>query len=186
MSDADFRFITAIAAKEAGLAIPDTKRSLVQSRIVRRMRNLGLTSCRQYLEHLEGNFDETQNLISALTTNVSHFFRELHHFEYLRNELLDQSAKQLRFWSAGCSNGQEPYSLAIEILKKIPDAASRDILILATDIDETVLANAAEGRYTESDIKGVPEEERTKFFQKVAGDTFEVDEALKRLVRFKK
>ncbi|MEM6539194.1 MAG: CheR family methyltransferase, partial [Pseudomonadota bacterium] len=143
LSDADFRKISAIAAHEAGLAIPEAKKSLVQSRVARRMRALGIDSSGAYLDSLEGDADETENLISALTTNVSHFFREKHHFEFLSEKILNRSQEdRFRIWSAGCSKGQEPYSLAIQLLKEIPDATKRDILILASDIDKTVLAKA--------------------------------------------
>ena len=185
-SDREFRQIVEIAASEAGLAIPDAKKSLVQSRVARRMRSLGIADCSDYLAALNGNEEETRHLIFALTTNVSHFFRELHHFEFLRDSILTASPPQgLRFWSAGCSNGQEPYSLAIEILKAIPDAAKRDILILASDIDQTVLQKASEGRYSASEIEGVPEPDRSAFFEPLDDGSFQAIDALKNLIRFR-
>ncbi len=186
LSDRDFRRILQIAATEAGLAIPEAKRSLVQSRVARRMRLLGIAEYRDYLSTLDADESETQHLISALTTNVSHFFRERHHFDVLRDTfLLGVNPERLRFWSAGCSNGQEPYSLAIEILKAIPDASDQDILVLATDIDHVVLEKASRGRYSSSEAEGVPEPDRTRFFITESDGTLSVKDEVKQLVRFR-
>lgn len=185
LSDSDFQQIVQIASKEAGLAIPEGKKSLVQSRVVRRMRALGISDCGTYLAKLKGNATETKNLISALTTNVSHFFREAHHFDFVRDTILRKPTSKLRFWSAGCSNGQEPYSLAMEVLKALPDADKRDVLILATDIDKNVLQKAASGIYTGSETSGIPDAERSKHFKALDGDRFEASSQLKQLIRFR-
>ncbi|MCG6882825.1 MAG: protein-glutamate O-methyltransferase CheR [Silicimonas sp.] len=186
LSDKNFRQIVAIAANEAGLAIPEAKKSLVQSRIARRMRQLGIADCGNYLSSLAGDTEETQHFISALTTNVSHFHREDHHFGIIRDRILGQAQDgRLRFWSAGCSNGQEPYTLAMEILKAIPSAANRDILILATDIDRVVLTRAKSGIYSENDIEGVPVSDRAKFFKRTDDGRFAVTDDLKRMIRFR-
>ncbi len=186
LKDADFRKILQIAADEAGLAIPEAKRSLVQSRVARRMRDLGIEGSDGYLAALENDRSETQNLISALTTNVSHFFRERHHFDMLRDSYLsDPSPQRLRFWSAGCSKGQEPYSLAIEILKAIPDAGDRDILILATDIDQKIITKAKDGVYPASEMENIPPQDLSRFFTKRSDGTFQVTDPIKNLVRFR-
>ncbi|MEM7751827.1 MAG: protein-glutamate O-methyltransferase CheR [Pseudomonadota bacterium] len=186
LSDSDFRQIAGLAAGEAGLAIPESKKSLVQSRVARRMRALGFKECKDYLATLNGNEAETQHLISALTTNVSSFFRETHHFEHIRDAVLKDAPKgRLRFWSAGCSNGQEPYSLAIEVLKAIPDAARHDVLILASDIDRNVLAKAERGIYSASEIDGIPKQDRASFLQELPDGTHQVIEAIRNLVRFR-
>lgn len=186
LSDSHFRQIAEIAATEAGLAIPEAKKSLVQSRVARRMRALGLTTCSDYLSALGGDASETQHLISALTTNVSHFFREAHHFRFLREELLSTAPQRLRIWSAGCSCGQEPYSIAMEIFRSLPDAHDRDILILASDIDQQVLDKAIAGRYTQSEIEGVAGADRTTFFSRADADGYQVIDKLRHLVRFRK
>jgi chemotaxis protein methyltransferase CheR len=186
LSDSNFKTIAEFAAAEAGLAIPEAKKSLVQSRVARRMRALGLTTCNDYISMLGGNADETQQLISALTTNVSHFFREGHHFRILREQFLTPAPNKLRFWSAGCSGGQEPYSLAMEIFKSIPGAAESDILILASDIDQHVLEKAKAGRFTASEVEGVPEDDRKKFLHASGEDEFEVADKLRRIIRFRR
>ena len=186
LSDDEFRKIVAIANDEAGLAIPDSKRSLVQSRVARRMREIGVQSNTEYFFRLEKNQTERQELIYVLTTNVSHFYREDHHFEFIRNEILSKPDKDgMRFWSAGCSNGQEPYTLAFEILQAIPDAAARSILILATDIDPRVLGKAQKGVYSESEIDGVPSHLRSKLFDQLEADAFRVRPQIAELIRFK-
>ena len=185
LSDKDFHQIVAIAASEAGLAIPEAKKSLVQSRVSRRMRALGIHDCSDYLASLDSDASETQQLISALTTNVSNFYREVHHFEYVRDTILTTpNTSKLRFWSAGCSNGQEPYSLAMEVLKTIPDAAQKDILILATDIDHTVLEKAATGHYSEAEVEGVAQADRKAFFDRTP-DGYQIRDAVRKIVRFR-
>jgi len=187
MSDAEFQHIVAIAASEAGLAIPETKKSLVQSRVARRMRALGLETCATYLSALSHDTDETQHLISALTTNVSHFFRERHHFDHIRDMLqagLDQ--RRWRFWSAGCSNGQEPYSLAMEIAATLKDSAQRDIRILATDIDRSVLKKAKAGIYDSGEIDGVPADKRSAFLEHQTDGSYKVKKSIQDMVKFGK
>ena len=185
LSDKEFSLVISIASTDAGLAIPASKKSLVQSRVARRMRDIGVTDRASYFRSLESDKDERSELIYVLTTNVSHFYREPHHFEFIRNNILSTGTPQgLRFWSAGCSNGQEPYTLALEILTAFPDAAKSDILILASDIDPNVLAKARSGEYSESEIEGVPKESRAKLFEKV-GDQYRVRKEIAELVRFR-
>ncbi len=193
ISDLEFDAISAIAVREAGLAIPKSKKSLVQSRIARRFRSLNIKNCKDYLEYLSQSSAETSELISVLTTNVSSFYREAHHFEFLRQNVLPRLKETLangrpaRLWSAGCSSGQEPYSIAIEVAKAIPDFASHDLLILASDIDPKILDKARRGIYSAQDLEAVAEEDRNRFFKDVAGenDAFQATDELKSLVRMK-
>ncbi|PTQ71982.1 chemotaxis protein methyltransferase CheR [Celeribacter persicus] len=155
ISDRAFTRIVSIAAREAGIVLAESKVSMVKSRLSRRLRTLDIPSFDAYLDFLEATNDkqEMENFISALTTNVSHFFREHHHFDYLRTHILPHLRKKLaaggkaRIWSAGCSNGQEPYSIAMTILKEAPDLAKMDFKILATDIDPEVLVRAKSAQY---------------------------------------
>lgn len=185
-SDAHFQRIVAIADTEAGLAIPATKKSLVQSRVTRRMRAIGVDQCGDYLSRLDTDASERGELISVLTTNVSHFYREKHHFEYIAKNILQKTANdRLRFWSAGCSNGQEAYSLAFEILKAIPDATNRDILVLASDIDPRVLRKARSGIYSQTEIEGIPVEDRKRYLDPNGDGTFSISSAASKLVQFR-
>ncbi len=185
MSDAEFRRIVEIAAEDAGLAIPPSKKSLVQSRVTRRMREIGVSGCKSYLQRLDTDSAERGELICVLTTNVSHFYREDHHFTFIRDRILSRpDPRGLRFWSAGCSNGQEAYTLAFEILQAIPDAASRDILVLASDIDPKVLEKARSGTYHGTEIEGIPAAVRPKFLTP-SGSMFKVLPDIAALVRFR-
>ena len=185
LSDAQFHRITAIAAEDAGLAIPDAKKSLVQSRIGKRMRVLQLEDTSAYMDALEDSDEERRELVSALTTNVSHFYREKHHFDFLRSKVLKGGDRHLRLWSAGCSNGQEAYTLAIEVLKANSKAASRDILILASDIDDKVLARARNGTYSDAELAGVAADDRDRFFKRTPEGRWTARENLRSIVRFR-
>ncbi len=184
-NDSHFQKIIEIAATDAGIAIPETKKSLVQSRVTKRMREIGIATSGEYLVCLDQSPQERSELISALTTNVSHFYREDHHFEYIRERILNRpDTNKLRFWSAGCSNGQEPYTLAYEILKAIPDASKRDILVLANDIDPYVVKKAKAGIYSDTEIDGVPSADRMSFFEERSG-SYMVRPEIAALVRFR-
>lgn len=195
LSAAGFRQIAAIALEEAGLAIPEGKIALVQSRLSKRMRAIGIDAFESYVALVSDrqNRDERRELVSVLTTNVSSFFRERHHFDVFAAQVLPPLAARLarragsvRIWSAGCSSGQEPYSIAMECLRAIPDAPEKDLLILATDIDPAILARASAGRYGAQEMSGVPDADRTRFFTRDDGGVHSVvKDPLRRLVRFR-
>jgi chemotaxis protein methyltransferase CheR len=163
-TDSDFAQIAKVAKAEFGLNLADSKKPLVYSRLAKRLRLRQLSSFQEYLLLLaQKNEDaEKAELLSALTTNVTHFFRESHHFDTLKNcvfpELLLQAKKgeRVRIWSAGCSSGQEPYSLALSMLGAFPDASRYDVKILATDIDPKILARACDAEYPTTEIEAIP------------------------------
>ena len=187
----DFRTIAATLHAAAGIALPQSKATLVYSRLAKRLRALGLESFRQYcaLVSGDGGLDERQQMIVALTTNVTRFFREPHHFEHLKQTVLPPllaSAKrggQVRIWSAGCSNGSEAYSIGLTILSLMPDAPDRDVRILATDIDVNMLAEGRAGIYSGQAIAPVPGELRARWFER-HGEDWRASEPLRRLVTF--
>lgn len=187
----DFRTIAATLHAAAGIALPDSKATLVYSRLAKRLRALGLESFRDYCALVTGadGLDERQQMIVALTTNVTRFFREPHHFEHLKEQLLPpllanaRRGGAVRIWSAGCSNGQEPYSIALTILSLMPDAPDYDIKILATDIDIQMLAEARAGLYSSQVIAPVPGEMRARWFER-EGDNWRASEPLRRLITF--
>ncbi len=192
LAPAAFERVARLAAREAGLAIAPTKRAMVQSRLFKRVRALGLATFEAYLDLVEGDAgaDERRQMISALTTNVSHFFRERHHFDTLRDKLLPGLLKRaaeggrVRIWSAGCSSGQEPYSIAMEILRRDPRAAERDIRILASDIDARILEVARAASYDATQMQGVDAADRKAFFTESAG-RFTVLPHLQRMIAFR-
>ena len=192
LSDQAFQNIADIAILDAGLSIPISKRALVQSRVSRRMRALGLNAVDDYLSKLTNRKDpeERKELISILTTNVSSFRREQHHFEHFVTSVMPALKKKIeaggriRIWSAGCSSGQEPYTIAIEVLKYFTAIAGKDVLVLATDIDPAILRKARGGTYDASDLKVIPASDRNQYFQR-DGQTFRVTNDLRNLIRFR-
>jgi chemotaxis protein methyltransferase CheR len=176
-SDADFRSLAQFAYEQAGIALSDSKRNLVYSRLSRRLRALGLTSFRQYREHLTANVSELESFINAISTNLTKFFREAHHFDHFRTHVAvpfvqdahGKVGRRLRVWSAGCSTGEEPYTIAVVLKREIRDIDRHDARILATDIDTEVLGKGARGEYPVNSIDEVPKTYR-EFFQPVGGD----------------
>ena len=152
----DFTAIARMLYDDAGIALTESKASLVYSRLAKRLRVLGIESFQDYCRLVAGSegTSERQNMLAALTTNVTRFFREQHHFDHLRTQVLPglvaraRTRGRVRIWSAGCSTGQEPYSIALTILDALPEAAGLDVRILATDIDPiavtTTIDNAVE------------------------------------------
>lgn len=192
LSETAFAQISTLARDEAGLVLPDSKKTMVQSRLRHRVTALGLGSYDAYVNLVTSGSGESErrNMISALTTNVSHFFREKHHFDILTKQALPllqtkaRAGKPVRIWSAGCSSGQEPYSIAMSLLHSAPDLAGRDVLILATDIDPNILEKADNGTYSDQQISGVPQEMRKKYFEVKQGQ-HKVSAAIKKMIRFR-
>jgi len=172
----DFDRIAGLLQRETGIHLPKSKASLVYSRLAKRLRALEIESFREYCRLVAANGDERMNMLAALTTNVTRFFREPHHFEHLKRHvlppLLDAARRgaAVRLWSAGCSSGQEPYSIALTILSLMPEAASRDIKILATDIDPHMVAKGRGGVYAPAELGDVPAEMKRRWFEDVAGE----------------
>lgn len=170
LSDQDFEAIAQFAYKHFGLAMSASKKPLVSSRLSRKLRKQNIKVFKEYLKQLDGpNADqERSELLSLLTTNVTQFFREPHHFETLRNDvlppLLEKAKKggRVRIWSAGCSIGQEPYTIAAVLHDMCPDADRYDIKILGTDIDPVVVKTAEQGQYPLEDFEGIPKQYKMK------------------------
>lgn len=189
----DFKTIAQILHAHAGIALAEGKAALVYSRLAKRLRALGLRSFRDYCTLIQDarEVDERQAMMAALTTNVTRYFREPHHFDHLRDQVLPKLVEQakrggrIRLWSAACSNGQEPYSMAITILAALPDAANLDVKILATDIDPNMVAEGRAGFYREDAIAPVPVDLRRRWFKKAGEGRWEVADELRELVAFR-
>ncbi len=156
LTDRDFKFLRELAHTHAGINIQPTKRELVYGRISKRLRALNLDSFKEYCALLkEGETDEFIHFINAITTNITSFFRESHHFDYLQQTIIPELIKKhghenrprLRIWSAGCSTGKEPYSIAMTLKDSAINNNRWDTKILATDLDSNVLDTAREGNY---------------------------------------
>lgn len=190
-TDRDFEIIAGIVHDRAGISLPATKGALVYSRLVKRLRMLGLERFSDYCALLTepGGEAEADVALRALTTNVTRFFREPHHFDELYAQLLDltpgvRAGGRLRLWSAGCSTGQEPYSMAMTLLSVLPDAANLDVRILASDIDSDVLGAGRAALYEEEELDAVPANLRGGL-EKTASGAWRVGEAARALVAFK-
>lgn len=192
MSSRDFRKISAISYKLSGIVLSDAKQEMVYSRLARRLRVLGIPKFEQYLELVEsGDHVEQENFLNSITTNLTSFFRENHHFEYLKDVAIPELRKvhagdrRIRVWCTAASTGEEPYSIAMVFRESFPAASGWDIKILATDIDSEVVATARRGVYAQNRIDGLPEKRLKRWFDKTADGQYEVEQELKDMLTFK-
>lgn len=192
----DFNHIAGLIHEQTGIKLADHKFDMMYARLARRLRQLGLRKVEDYIAFFESadGQDELPNLINAMTTNLTRFFRESHHFDTLRDECLASIVKKverggsrkIRIWSAGCSSGMEPYTIAMTLAMAVPDFAKWDALILATDIDTGMLERGRAGLYKKEDLADVPAVIRKKYAHKASGGMLQIDDRLKSLIRFKK
>ena len=188
----DFNILRKLSNDHSGIQVPDERFDMFYSRLSKRVRKLGLSNFKEYCQYLHNHHDdEFTDFINAITTNLTSFFREQHHFDYLRDvvipELLERnkSTKQIRVWSAGCSTGEEPYSVAMTLLEKLP--AGWNAQILATDLDTNVLQTASDGIYTQDRITDLPPEILKRWFMrsKSSPDYVKVKPELQEIIQFK-
>jgi chemotaxis protein methyltransferase CheR len=196
LSDREFERIKQRVYKVAGISLSDAKRTLVVSRLFKLVKALNLPSFDAYVDHLErgGTGKDAQDFVNALTTNLTRFFREDHPFEHLRHHVETLMAHRpraaaggkprLRIWSAGCSTGQEPYTIAVSLLAAFPDLRRWDFKILATDIDTNVIARAAVGTYPISELSGLSSD-RAALFERSPNGDIRVPAVARELVAFK-
>ena len=194
-TDTDFSRVKKLLFSHTGIKLADSKRQMVYSRLVRRVRALDLPSFANYLDFLvEHEGDELVHFKNAMTTNLTAFFREGHHFEYLANTIFPKlrtvhnNDRRIRIWSAGCSTGEEPYSLAVVLRENFPKNSGWDVRILATDIDTNVLQTAKDGVYSLDRVKNISPERLKKWFLKGTGahkDTAIAKDELKEVIRFR-
>jgi len=195
-SEDDFRSLSKLAYEQAGIVLPESKRNLIYGRLSRRLRALELSTFRDYRAYLTGagGAAEMQNFVNSISTNLTKFFRESHHFDHFRSTVVVPYAqargrgnRRLRIWSAGCSTGEEPYTIAVILQREMADIARHDVRILATDIDTDVLAKAAQGEYPENSIEDVPKAYRSYFEQSPGGrgSTVRLSAATRSLIAFR-
>ena len=194
-TDKDFGFLSQLAKLHTGINLPIAKKELVYGRLAKRLRSLRLTTFREYCEYLAlGDAEELERFTNSITTNVTKFFRENHHFEFLSEKIVPELIKErpgercLRIWSAGCSSGEEPYSIAMALRECIPRVDSWDIKILATDLDSNIVQTAENGIYPIKLIEDISELRRKRWFRKGLGGnigTVSVSEEIKEMVTFK-
>jgi len=192
ISEAQFTSISELAHRACGINLQTGKEGLVKTRLAKRLQTVGASDFGAYLEYLQRDSSgaEMVAMLDALTTNKTSFFRENQHFDYLRREVLPPlvgSSSPLRIWSAGCSTGEEPYTLALLLHEAVPNLKQRSVRILATDISTRVLAKAREGVYDETVVRDIPPHLLGKHFSCVRTSpprTFRVSDELQSLVRF--
>jgi chemotaxis protein methyltransferase CheR len=191
--DQDFAAISSLVKSLTGINLTPQKRELVYGRLAVRVRALGVRTFREYRQIVAEDLHEQIRMCNAITTNLTAFFREPHHFEHLRDQVLPAhrerpGLRRLRIWSAGCSTGEEPYSIAMTLLEALPEVQDWNVRILATDLDSDVLDTAALGKYPAERVKGLSDGRLRRFFNehKDRGTSvFVVRPEVRRLVTFK-
>jgi len=190
-SDVDFRALAEIAYQHAGITLPEAKKNLLYGRLSRRLRALSLPSFEDYRQYLQENSgEELQLFINALSTNHTEFFREAHHFEHFTSAVVapflsaHPTGGKLRIWSAGCSSGEEPHTIALILHAEIKDLASRDVRILATDIDTDVLRKASQGVFSAEAVSAVPAKYRAPLSKADDNDSVTIDRKVCSLITF--
>lgn len=196
-----FDQIAGLAHRLAGISLSDAKVDMVYARLARRLRELGLSDFASYCDLLNGpdGTEEQTRMVNCLTTNLTRFFRESVHFDHLADTVLaplsrpdgnvgastSGTRRRLRLWSAGCSTGEEAYSIAMTLLDRLPESAGWDTRILATDIDTEVLQQASRGIFAAESRAGIPVGLQNRFIQTLPDGTFAATAALRRLIAFK-
>ncbi len=194
-TDRDFEKVRNLVKSHTGISLSNAKKDMVYSRLSRRLRNLGIDKFSDYCNLVEGGDDaELIKFTNAITTNLTAFFREDHHFQYLAKTLVpelirkNQLDRRIRIWSAGCSTGEEPYSLAMTMKESMPSNETWDLKILATDLDSDVLQKASNGVYSSDRINGLSNNRKKRWFLNGKGDnegTVRVRPELQEIITFK-
>ncbi|MCA9599532.1 MAG: hypothetical protein KC776_39760 [Myxococcales bacterium] len=189
LAQQEFEALRGIISARTGIHLNASKLALVEARLARRLRARGLSSFENYLSLLKDPSEAAEELpemVNCITTNKTSFFRENHHFDFLANrivpELVASGKRKLRIWSAGCSTGQEPYSIAITLREALGSLQDWDIRILASDIDTGVLSRAREALYDPSELGDVPQKVRSWAFERTASGHARVAADLRKLV----
>jgi chemotaxis protein methyltransferase CheR len=189
-----FNRIREIVYEKSGISLSQGKEALVRARIGKRMRALNIPEHKAYLQLVldDESGEEVVHLLDAISTNVTSYFREANHFDFLREAVqgwLEEGQKRFRFWSAACSTGEEPYTMAMVLHEVASHYRGVDIKILATDISTRALSQAMHGTYEEQKIKGVPKSYLNRYFHKSRQDSknyFTADGILKNMIVFRR
>jgi len=199
LSTQEFNKFRELIHDKTGINLGDQKRDLVLSRLMKRLRILNIKTFNEYYHYVleKNNADEITAMINRITTNVTSFFREDHHFRVLRETILPQllekktadKTRKIRIWSAGCSTGQEPFSIAITLADFFQRRLNWDIKILATDLDTDVLCTAEKGVYPESSVSNISPEQLRRYFKKGIGENkgfYQISDQIKNMVIFRR
>ncbi|MEE9335653.1 MAG: protein-glutamate O-methyltransferase CheR [Granulosicoccaceae bacterium] len=189
LSDEVFAAFQRLTLEQTGIELADTKRAMISTRFSRRLRTLGLQGFDEYLALVQtANHSERVDFIDTVTTNLTYFFRELSHFDNLKhsvfpelNAIQNTQDKPIRIWSAGCSSGQEPYSIAMMALEA-ESQTKRPVRILCTDIHTKLIAQTEQGIYSQSELRGLDEKQLKKWFEPVDDQRLQVMAALRSML----
>jgi chemotaxis protein methyltransferase CheR len=186
-----FEEICSMVHQLAGIHLHDGKKELVKARLAKRIRQLQLRNLDEYVAYVRSDTSgrELVAMLDALSTNLTYFFREPKHFDFLREEIIPQllEKQKIRIWSSGCSSGEEPYSIAMLLREIVPPSTSMDMRILATDLSTRVLAVACRGEYGEEGFRDTPSVLVHKYFEVVQTKPCRIYKALpglRNLIRF--
>lgn len=195
LRDDVFRLFQNLIYNTAGIRLGSQKKGLLASRLLRRLKKTGIDSFQEYYRKVKEDSDELVEMLNCISTNTTHFFRENHHFEYFKNKVIPEllriksSEKTIRIWSAGCSTGEEPYSIAISICEALNDMRGWDIKVLATDISTKVLDAAKNGIYEYEAVSDTSDSIVRRYFLKGSGENvgkIKVRDFLKDIVKFRR
>lgn len=187
ITEAQFEEISELVKRLAGINLHEGKKELVKARLAKRTRQLGLKNLEAYISYVRNDNTgrELISMLDALSTNLTFFFRESQHFAYLRDHIVPRlvaaGQKRLRIWSAGCSSGEEPYSIAMLLREQVADLDRWDARILATDLSTRVLGIAARGEYGEERFKDTPKQFVHKYFEVVQSKPSKIYRATEKL-----
>lgn len=199
LTEADYKFICEFVYKHVGIVLHAEKQAMVYARLTRRLRVLNFTTFKEYCHYLahDGAQSELPNLINAITTNLTRFFREDHHFDHMRQTVLEplyklgkmntssgfhEDSRRLRIWSAGCSTGEEPYSIAMTAKEAAGNALGNNLSITATDVDTNVLDTGKKGIYKLSDT--IPQSLLNKYTTMLPNQMFQFKDEIRQLIHF--
>lgn len=193
LAQTDFQFLQKLIYEETGIVIGDHKREMIFRRLSRRMRDLDIENIADYCSILrsKNNTEEMGNFVNAVTTNLTSFFRENHHFDFLKSDFhksfIQSGKKRLRVWSSASSTGEEPYSIAITLREAFAEKIDHlDAKILATDLDTQVIQTAKNGVYAQDRLKDLDTTIKSKWFDSMNGKQYKVNDSLKSLITFNK
>ncbi len=196
LTDAQFDTLSTLVKRVAGINLHDGKKELVKSRLNKRLRSLNLNSFDEYIDYLAADKSavEMTAMLDAISTNLTSFFRENSHFEFLADtelpRIVAQAAhggRRIRIWSAGCSSGEEPYTIMMCLMENLPDASRWDVKLLATDLSTQVLSRAKQGLYTEERVASIPLALRSRYFRPVRHGSetlYQVNDDIRRKITF--
>lgn len=197
LSDIEFDRISGLIYSLCGISLGAGKKELVTARLAKRLNELRLPNFNSYMKHVQNDASgyELLQLIDVITTNVTSFFREMNHFDYIKDHVLPEyktGSDRIKIWSAGCSSGEEPYSIAVMLFEELGNLMLRDVRILATDISTHILSKAREAVYDKQLVEGVPKVLLAKYFDCIVSRNdfnepvyhYKVKNEVRNLVRF--